>query len=108
MILAFSAVIAIQAAAGVRELNQEEIPNDEPETIKEILDLVRLGYQQQAAALKEGKTDKVTRDAHGKHHGCLKAKFQVLKDLPAELRQGAFAYSDKEAPPSYKAWIRMS
>jgi hypothetical protein len=43
------------------------------------------------------------RDAHPKAHGCVKAEFHVLNDLPASLRVGLFA-----EPRSYHAWIRFS
>jgi hypothetical protein len=43
------------------------------------------------------------RDAHPKHHGLLQAEFQVLPDLPAELRVGVFAQ-----PRTFRAWLRSS
>jgi hypothetical protein len=45
----------------------------------------------------------VRRDAHAKHHGCVKAEFQVEADLPAELRVGIFRESR-----TYPAWVRFS
>jgi hypothetical protein len=43
------------------------------------------------------------RDAHPKAHGCVKAKFNVLADLPAELQQGVFTSGQ-----SYDTIIRFS
>jgi hypothetical protein len=48
----------------------------------------------------------VRRDAHPKHHGCVKAFFNVdASRLPADLRVGIFA---APAGTSYPAWIRFS
>jgi len=43
------------------------------------------------------------RDAHPKHHGCVRAEFRVADEVPADLRHGIFAQ-----PRSYPAWIRFS
>ena len=43
------------------------------------------------------------RDAHPKAHGCVKASFEVLDDLPVELTQGVFIPGAK-----YEALIRFS
>lgn len=43
------------------------------------------------------------RDAHGKHHGVVRAEFTVEPNLPPELAIGIF-----RAPRTYKAWIRFS
>jgi len=43
------------------------------------------------------------RDAHPKHHGCVRAEFHVDADVPADLRYGIFAQ-----PRVYPAWIRFS
>ena len=43
------------------------------------------------------------RDAHPKAHGCVRAEFQVEKDLPPQLAQGVFAPGRK-----YPALIRFS
>jgi len=43
------------------------------------------------------------RDAHPKHTGLFQASFQVLPDLPPELRVGLFA-----VPRAYQAWVRTS
>jgi Catalase len=43
------------------------------------------------------------RDAHAKHHGCVKAEFVVEPNLPPELRVGVF-----REPRTYPAWVRFS
>jgi Catalase len=43
------------------------------------------------------------RDAHPKAHGCVRAVFEVERDLPPDLAQGVFVPGR-----SYKAWIRFS
>ena len=43
------------------------------------------------------------RDAHAKHHGLLAARFDVVPDLPPELRVGLFAEAK-----SCAAWVRCS
>jgi catalase len=43
------------------------------------------------------------RDVHPKAHGCVKAEFQVLDQLPATLAQGLFKAGNR-----YPAWIRFS
>jgi catalase len=45
----------------------------------------------------------VRRDAHPKHHGVVRASFEVSADLPAALRHGVFA-----APDRFDAWVRFS
>lgn len=43
------------------------------------------------------------RDAHAKHHGCVRAEFIVEADLPPDLRVGLFA-----RPGTYRALVRFS
>lgn len=43
------------------------------------------------------------RDAHPKAHGCVRAEFSVVEDLPARLAQGLFVPGAR-----YDAWIRFS
>jgi len=44
------------------------------------------------------------RDAHPKHHGCVRATFVVADDVPAKLRHGVFA----EPRQVYPCWVRFS
>lgn len=45
----------------------------------------------------------VTRDAHPKHHGLVRAVLEVVDDLPADLAQGLFS-----RPGCYDAYLRFS
>ena len=47
--------------------------------------------------------DGTTRDAHPKHHGLVKATFEIAADVPASVRHGLFA-----TPATYSAYIRFS
>ncbi|RPH55293.1 MAG: catalase, partial [Acidobacteria bacterium] len=79
--------------------DQEEIPADEPDAIKSILDTFEGAVKKEHGA----GARPAWRDAHAKAHGCVKADFSVKADIPAELRSGVFA-----APRSFTAWIRFS
>lgn len=46
----------------------------------------------------------VRRDAHAKHHGCVRAEFIVEANLPEEMKLGIF----QETGRSFTAWIRFS
>lgn len=52
---------------------------------------------------KEYLSGQALRDAHPKAHGCVRAEFHVLKNIPTQLAKGVFV-PDK----SYEAWIRFS
>lgn len=78
--------------------NFEEIPADEENNIIEITKLV----EQQVIAVAE-KEGHAFRDAHRKHHGCVRAEFEVLPQLEDQLKVGVFA-----KPQTYSAWIRYS
>ncbi|MEI2556474.1 catalase family protein [Acinetobacter pittii] len=43
------------------------------------------------------------RDAHPKAHGCVRAEFHVLKNIPAQFAKGMFIPDQ-----NYQAWIRFS
>ena len=47
--------------------------------------------------------DLARRPVHGKHHGLLRATFQVRDDVPASLQRGIFVPG-----ASYEAWVRLS
>ena len=78
---------------------REEIPPDEPDAIKSILDTLEAAVKKEYAA----GSRPAWRDAHAKAHGCVKADFSVKADIPADLRRGVFA-----ATRSFTAWIRFS
>lgn len=52
---------------------------------------------------KEYSSGQALRDAHPKAHGCVRAEFHILKNIPTQLAKGVFV-PDK----SYEAWIRFS
>jgi hypothetical protein len=78
-------------------INGEVIPPGEAEAIARTVQLVERKVRDAA------KTAPARRDAHPKGHGVVRATFQVLDDLPPELRVGLFA-----TPCSYDTWIRFS
>jgi catalase len=43
------------------------------------------------------------RDAHAKHHGCVRAEFIIEPNLPADMRVGVF-----REPRTYQSWVRFS
>jgi hypothetical protein len=78
-------------------INGEVIPPGEAEATRRTVQLIESKVR--AAA----KTGPAMRDAHPKGHGCVKASFRILDNLPPELRVGLFA-----SPGTYDAWIRYS
>ena len=79
-------------------INGEVIPPGEAEATRAILQVVEARVREAARV-----NPPARRDAHPKGHGCVKAEFRVLDDLPPELRVGLFA-----TPRKYDAWIRYS
>jgi hypothetical protein len=80
----------------VRELAKEYPLPHEDELIRDLLAMREKRVQR-------GPADVFVRESHPKHHGCVRARFVVEPDLPAELRVGVFAQQ-----PAYSAWIRFS
>ena len=94
-----SAFAVTNTSTGVTGFDAEEvIPANEADAIltiaKAIEDKVRATARNNPPA---------RRDAHPKAHGCVKAEFLVLDDLPATLRAGVFAQAR-----SFPAWVRFS
>lgn len=54
--------------------------------------------------LEKNKTNYVARGAHSKGHACVKAYFNIQKNIEPELQHGIFSIPGKR----YKAWIRFS
>lgn len=77
----------------------EEIPREEA---KQINNIVALTIQQLKNRYPANKT--VLRGVHAKDHGCLKATFEIVEDLPEEFRVGVFAKPGHK----YDAWVRYS
>jgi hypothetical protein len=80
------------------DLSFETIPEDEGETqrglTEAMLDIQRKTHDD---------TGYAHRAVHAKAHGYVRARFEVLADLPRELAQGLFA-----SPASYDAILRFS
>ena len=75
----------------------EDVPKDEQLHIDSLIETL-------AAKMKRDYEDvRTLRDGHPKMHGCVKAKFHVLPDIPEDLRVGLFA-----EPKSYETWVRFS
>src|SRR5579883_1672458 len=81
------------------ELGREYIPIDEDAVIQAIeqisLNLLKADYP--------GNIRPARRDAHAKHHGCVKATFTVETNLPDAFKVGIF-----REPRSFPAWVRFS
>ncbi|MCH7536134.1 MAG: catalase, partial [Bacteroidetes bacterium] len=74
-------------------------PDLEQKQIKETADLtVKLLDQRYSPP------DKILRGVHPKSHGCVKASFEINKDIDKVLQVGLFANPGKK----YRAWIRFS
>jgi hypothetical protein len=76
----------------------ESVPPTEAAAMEEVTALIERTVREQARL--EGKA---RRDAHAKHHGCVKARMTVLDGLAPEHSVGVFA-----RPRAYQAWIRFS
>ncbi len=75
----------------------EATPADEAAAVTIVLDALSTAVRADATP------GAAKRDAHPKAHGCVRARFRVLGDLPDALRVGLFA-----APATYDAYIRFS
>lgn len=77
----------------------KEYPNPNEEGIaKRTLELTLNSIKE-----KSQNGDKVLRDAHPKHHGCVSGSFTVSDSVPVTMKHGVFS-----APKSYPIWIRFS
>ncbi|MEP1085414.1 hypothetical protein [Algoriphagus sp.] len=84
--------------ANPKQLGQEYVQEDE--------DLIayKMIQEFEAQVSRMYKDKKMLRQVHTKMHGCVKASFQVEKDLPDNLKVGVFA----GVPKNYHAWVRFS
>ena len=98
IVLAGAAPFSALALTDAVNSDGESIPAGEAEAINTVTNLIHAQVQADA-----DKTGHAFRDAHHKQHGCVRADFEVLPNLPADLSQGLFAKSAK-----YAAWIRYS
>jgi hypothetical protein len=77
----------------------EAVPAGEPDRIKHIIELTL----QQLRNRYPGQ-EQLRRGVHAKDHGCVKAVFEVVRDLDPAYRIGVFAEPGKR----YDAWVRYS
>lgn len=91
-------IVSVFALAPGASRAAEVIPANEEAATADVLRMIE--HTVRADAAKEGKAH---RDAHAKHHGCVKADFEVMAGLRPVLRQGLFAQAAK-----YPAWLRFS
>jgi catalase len=78
-------------------INGEVIPPGEAEATQTVLRVIEAKVRDAA------RTGPARRDAHPKGHGCVRAEFRILDDIPPHLRVGLFA-----TPRVFNAWIRYS
>jgi len=78
--------------------SNEEIPANEDVATQQIVRMIEQNVRAEAV------NGLARRGAHAKAHGCVKAEFRVLSNLPEEVRAGIF----REEARAYSAWIRYS
>ncbi len=79
-------------------LATEDVPPAEPVALAELLTRI-----EQAQKDTYPTTATMRRDAHPKHHGCVRASFRVFDNVPAHLAVGVF-----QPGHTYDAWVRFS
>ena len=77
--------------------NGEEVPANEDVATRQIVQMI------EDSVRAEVKNGLARRDAHGKAHGCVRAQFRVLDNLPEKARVGIFGEAR-----TYPAWVRYS
>jgi hypothetical protein len=78
-------------------LAEEVVPPDEARFAEQLTAMLLAKVQ------RDYPTGVTRRDAHAKHHGCVRAEFVVEPDLPPELRVGLF-----REPRTFPALVRFS
>lgn len=81
--------------ASLTIVDDEAIPPGEADDLRVITEI--------SLEILDTKRRPVRRGQHPKHHGCVRAEFTVLPDVPEELRVGLFG-----EPRTYPAWVRFS
>ncbi len=92
-----AAELELIAAAGPGAAGDEAPPPGEAGAITAVTAMIEARVTGSAAG------GQAHRDAHPKEHGCVRARFAVLPDLPPAMRVGVFA-----EPRTFQAWIRFS
>lgn len=105
-------VLAVNQASAANEQSTPQIPITYPTADaqlgeklypNEALYAQHIGLELEKLIRKRDKSGLAQRDVHPKAHGCVKANFQVVDQLPSKLAKGMFI-----AGKSYPAWIRFS
>lgn len=78
--------------------SNEDIPNTEDTATQQIVRMIEESVRADSKS-----NGSARRDAHAKAHGCVRATFRVLDQLPEEMRVGLFAQAR-----AYNSWIRYS
>lgn len=81
-----------------KKLGHEYIQVDEDQIAYKLL------QEFEAQVTRMYKDKKMLRQVHTKMHGCVKAVFSIVEDLPQELKIGVFGGEKK----NYNAWVRFS
>ena len=85
----------------------EALQEGEARAATAIGDAIEIGLARRAEARREAggfaRRRPFIRDAHPKAHGCVKANFRVMRNLPGDLARGVF----RPGQP-YCAWVRFS
>lgn len=99
-VLALSLMSFFSVSNSFAQMNSEVIPASEAADVTRATEMI---LKKLADEHNQTPSSPIRRDAHPKAHGCLKAEFTVLSDVPKILKKGLFA-----EPHTYKAWIRYS
>lgn len=91
-------LLLLPAPVFAQQLGEETVPVDEAVLADEMTDIIAASVEAEHA--KNGGIAK--RDAHAKHHGCVKGELQVEASLPAALQAGVFQPGTR-----YKTWVRL-
>lgn len=100
VVIFIAVVMQSSRRAPAGETQSEVIAPGEDDATTRILNLIQLTLQNDHRA----QGGPMTRDAHAKHHGCVRGEFRVNPSLAPELRAGVFATPGA----SFPAWVRYS
>jgi hypothetical protein len=81
----------------IKELGREYVTENEEGIIEEMMNYMTAQVDRLYA------DKKMLRQIHTKMHGCVKATFNIVPNLPSHLRVGVF-----KEPKTYSAWVRFS
>jgi hypothetical protein len=84
----------------LKDIHSSEVA---PKGEKKSIEGLKKIFLQRQKNLWVSQNKKAHRGAHAFGHGCVKASFKVLPNIPKELKVGLFS-----SPKTYKAWVRYS